>query len=432
MSAFPPEVWMRIFSFVKDTETFKHLALTSHQFEALAQEEQVRSMCWSTAVDVKGGFTHWRTDPRRRLVQDLDIRLVESLEKFDGGWSTSVPRLQIFANLSTVTLRNGRITPAVHAVLAQLPKLRRLRLQCTSLCAIVHGAEPPASSATVTDLLLQEVRVVDAMGTQLTSDALLARDMSLLPRALLHGLRGLAISSDESASRVLRQTLALIPHAPRLARLSVEGPPALPVPVPEPAQALALPALTAFRGPQCLAALLVPSALALADVALTDELSPAGALSVLAALHPRAVRSVELALTRWDAAVLHEIAHRFAACTRVRLAYCYRGPSDAELLALGAQHLAGMPLLDTLLIHARPGAAVQTAPRAYYGKDYGEALRRWEAEGAAGLREVPLPLSREASMAYLAVWTKWTPRLEVVSLGERLWTRAFGGTVWSS
>ncbi|KAJ7073481.1 hypothetical protein B0H15DRAFT_957168 [Mycena belliarum] len=74
--------------------------------------------------------------------------------------------------------------------------------------------------------------------------------------------------------------------------------------------------------------------------------------------------------------------------------------------ALEALLAPALSLLSTV-VHARPGAAVQKTPRAYYSvQDYGAAMERWEAEGAAGLREVPLPLSREAGVGHLAVWTK--------------------------
>ncbi|KAJ7463159.1 hypothetical protein FB451DRAFT_1265786 [Mycena latifolia] len=436
MPHFPPEVWMRIFSFVKDNETFKDLALTSRQFHALAREELVRHIYWRTTQDVESNLVHWHTKPRKNRVKDLNIRIVEFPHHVA---RNTIFALQIFPNLGTLTIRNGRITPDVHAALAQLPRLRRLRLQWCSLYTVQRDVTPSVPPLAVRDLLLHEARIVDSDGEVLfglESAQFLAQNLALLPLALLQGLAALCISSDQSAARVVHQAQILLPHAQRIMRLNVLGPPSRADP--QPAQALVLPLLKAFRGPRCLAAALMRSAAQIAEIALTDEMTAPQALEIIAGLHPHAVRDIELTLTHWDAEVLYEIAHRFTACKRICYVHRYWGPSDSVLFHLGAHHLARMPMLNTLLIHARPRDAVEQAPKdggyflGEFDDTYFERRKKWDAEGAAGLRAVPPPPSEEATREYLAVWRKWNPYLEIVSLGERLWTREFRGSAWSA
>jgi hypothetical protein len=72
---FPHEVLMRIFSFVKDTETFYDIIRASRAFYAIGSEEKVRSMYWKKAEDVEPRLASWKENPRRRLVKELNIRL---------------------------------------------------------------------------------------------------------------------------------------------------------------------------------------------------------------------------------------------------------------------------------------------------------------------------------------------------------------------
>ncbi|KAJ7486946.1 hypothetical protein FB451DRAFT_1535236 [Mycena latifolia] len=444
MSSFPTEVWMRVFSFAKDRETLKALDMTSYQFHALAREELNRNMTWDTN-DVEARLADWRIHPRRRRIEELDMGLVAYS---DQAALNSIVTLQSFPNLGALTLRGGRVTPQIHAALAQLPKLRRLRLQNCALQTVPRATPPPTAPYALRDLVLHDVLITDTAQQPLDyldGVTLRAHGVALLPFVLLNTIEALTISSDTSAALVVRQAHALLPHARSIQRLDVLSPPAhnthdapqirsafvyaLPAP---------LPALTSFRGPRCLAAWLLPRAAHIAKVALTDELTTPLALDLLAALHPGTVCDIELVLTFWDAEVLCEIAHRFLACRRIKIVHRYSGPSDEFLCNVGSRHLTRMPALHTLLIHARPEDAVDKTPqREHYGislkcdEAYLEEWRKWKADGAAGLRTVAPPPDEAKSREHFAVWRKWTPSLEVVDVGERRWTREWRGTKWT-
>ncbi|KAJ7689794.1 hypothetical protein B0H17DRAFT_602103 [Mycena rosella] len=446
MPALPPEVLMRIFSYIKDNESFPKLALTSRQFNALALEEQTRNKYWKEAEDVQPCLARWRTNPRRRLVKDLNIQLADYLDHMgqenigaEHLAQQNIAALDIFSNLSALTIRNGFITPAMHAALMSLTSLTSLRLQWCLLYVVDRAVPPPPTPFTVTSLVLHGAQIVDRSGERfdLAIETLRARGLSLVPVHLLHGLQSISISSDQSAARVIRQAHALLPDAHNLVHLSAVGPRSAYNPESRPAPAaLVLPALTTFIGPHYLAGELVGDAAHLAALTVTDEITAAQALDILAALTPHAVHSIEMTLTRWADEVQCEIAHRFAACKRVRLVYRYLGPSDAFLFNAG-HHLTRMPALNTLLLHARPEDALGTAPSpSHYGfgaGGYFQAVRKWEEDSAAGLHVVPPPPGGAQMREYLAVWTWYSPLLEVVSVGvgERLWKHAFRGRVWS-
>ncbi|KAJ6595038.1 hypothetical protein DFH09DRAFT_158265 [Mycena vulgaris] len=434
MPNFPPEVWMRIFSFVKDNETFKDIVLTSHQFNTLGQEELVRNMYWKRGEDVQPRLAECGTNSRRHLLKELNVRLVNGSYEAQA----NVAAMSIFPNLSELTIRNGRITEGIHAALAHLPSLRRLRLQWCTIHPVARALSTPS---TVTHLVLHEAST-DPDGQHyggVDGDALRARNLTLIPLPLLHGLDSLFLSSDKFASRPIQQAYALLPDAPNVVHLSVTGPPSPPStralragPTP-----LALPALTTFCGPHCIAAEVLPAAAQITELTLTDPISGSQALRIIARLHARAVRSVELTLTRWESEVLYEIAHRFVQCMRIKIVHHYLGPSHEFLFDFGIHHLNRMQALDTLLIRARPRDAMERAPQMHdfpSGEvgEYVRAREQWDAEGKAGLRDVPSPPSVENTRESLAVWTRYNPHLEVIALGQRVWTRAFRGTVWSA
>ncbi|KAJ7689815.1 hypothetical protein B0H17DRAFT_1134752 [Mycena rosella] len=437
MPAFPPEVLMRIFSYIKDNESFSELALTSRQFNVLGREEQTRNKYWQKAEDVQPRIARWRTSPQWHLLKDLNIHLADYSDDMA---TQNIAALDIFSNLSALTIRNGRITPIVHAALMGLMSLMSLRLMWCLLCVVDRAAPAPPTPFTVTSPVLHAVHVMDRSGERLddlTIGALCVRGLVLIPVHLLHGLQSLSISSDQSASRVIRQGHALLPDAHNLVHLSAVAPPSAYNPEPRPASAaLVLSALTSFVGPRCLAGELMHGAGHLAALTGTNEITTLQALDILAALTPHAMRSIEMTLTRWADEVLYEIVHRFAACKRVRLIYRYLGPSDVFLFHAG-HHLERMPVLNMLLLHARPEDTFERVPHpSYYGYSVGEyfqAKQKWEADGAAGMRAVPPPPNEVQMWEYLAVWTRYNPRLEVISVGagERLWTRAFRGRVWS-
>ncbi|KAJ7082129.1 hypothetical protein C8R44DRAFT_894871 [Mycena epipterygia] len=436
MPNFPPEVWMRIFTFVKDNDTFKEIVLTSRQFNALGKEERTRNKYWKNAEDVEPRLLQWATKPRRRLVKDLNIRLKDYDHNFVAQRNIFAS-LHIFQNLSSLTIRNGSITSHIHTSLTHLPSLRRLKLQWCAIYTMDRAAAAPATPYTVTNLLLHEVRIIEPGGDRVDLDieALRTRNLTVMPLPLLHGLQSLSISSDKSAARVLRQAHALLPDTPHIVHLSVVGPPSAYTPEATVAVAPVLTTLTTFCGPRCIAVWVLPPAVSITEIILTDEIAAPDALRVVVAVHPGALCSVEMTLKHWNAEVLYEIAHRFAKCKRIKIIYRYWGPSDDFLFDFGVHHLPRMPLLDTLLIHARPQDAVEKAPSYQYYPNYEftdcfEDVKKWEEEGARGERDVPPPLSEHAIKKYFAIWTRYNAQLEVVSLGERLWTRAFRGTVW--
>ncbi|KAJ7208705.1 hypothetical protein B0H12DRAFT_1242974 [Mycena haematopus] len=236
-------------------------------------------------------------------------------------------------------------------------------------------------------------------------------------------------TSDHSGKRAMDQATLLIPHTPRLIRLSVTGPFSTKEEyehrqVHPPIQ---LPLLTGFRGPYRVALSLIRSAVDMEEVTVTDELTSEQALEILAGLHSHAVCSIELKLTRWDDDVLCEIAHRFDSCKRIKIVYCYGGPTEEFLFDLGVHHLCRMPGLDTLLIHARPGPedAMNREPTYPHSSELFDAFfvahAQWVADGVAGKRTArPLP-SIEVTKELLAVWRRYVPLLDLIELVQHHW-----------
>ncbi|KAJ7727515.1 hypothetical protein DFH07DRAFT_230473 [Mycena maculata] len=315
----------------------------------------------------------------------------------------------------------------------QLQHLRQLRLMWCGIYAFERtGAPPDAMPFTVTSLVLHEVRSLDRAGQDLDTEAFRARNLALMPLALLSGLQSLCVSSEKFSSRVMQQAHCLLPDTRNLVDLKVTGPPSVDDPGREPLPVLVVPLLTSFSGPHYIAASLMRSATQIAEVILTDEISAQQALQVIENLHPAAVRNIELTLEHWSAEVLHEIAHRFTRCKRIKLVHRYWGPSDDFLFHFGVHHLPRTQI-DTFIIHARPEAAVRKPPTPGGGfRHFLAQIRKWKADGAAGLRHVPPPASEEDLRGYFAVWARYNPLLEVVSIGNRLWTRDVRGMVWTA
>ncbi|KAJ7142027.1 hypothetical protein C8R43DRAFT_1131029 [Mycena crocata] len=439
----PPEVWMRMATFVKDDETLHNLGLASRQFNAIASEEFTRNQDWESAEDVERRLALWADDPERHRVKELDITLV----RYDPNFMLQrriFGSLDTFPNLSSLTISNGRITSHIHTAVTRLPNLRRLRLQSCAIYAVDRSTTPLATPFTVKHLLLHEVKFMESTNNHgvdiddLNPAVLVARNLSLMPLGLLSGLQSLAISSDSSTASVVHQAYGILPSTPNLVHLSVVGPPApykhdnVPMHLLRfAARTLAVPALTNFRGAYAIALEILPSAVRLAEVVLTDELTTAQAVAIVKLLPAGSIRNMELTVTQWNSEVLYEIAHRFLACRRVRIVHRYQAPSDDVLRDVGVHYLSRMPALDTLLIHARPAAAVHKPPtfRSDYDRFF-EAQKQWEAEGKAGLRDVPPPPRAEETRELLAVWRRYNPLLDVVVLGGRLWTRELGGRGW--
>ncbi|KAJ7453322.1 hypothetical protein B0H11DRAFT_2201038 [Mycena galericulata] len=448
LASFPPEVLMRMLSFVKDNNSFKDIVKVSRQFYALGTEERARNMYWKYAKDVEPRLVQWAQNPRRHHTKELNISLLSYDQNFILQQKIFAS-LHIFPNLTSLTIRGGRITGHIHTAVTHLPNLRRLRLQWCGIYAVERTAAPPAHPFTVTSLVLHEVHVFDRTGEELDildAAALQQRNLSLMPLALLNGLTALEISSDRSSARVLRQAYCFLRDTPLLAELRIEGPPPSsslyeddplglgpgPSPSPPLPPALALPLVHTFRGPHCIAASLMASAAHIAEVVLTDEMTPAQALIIVNSLHPGAVRNVELTLERWDEEVACEIGSRFVQCKRIQIVHRYGGPSEEWLFNFGIRRLP--PTLNTLLIHARPQNAVRKEPRPHFSghSDYFAEKKKWDDEGAAGLRDVPPPPGEEDVREAFAVWKRYMPYLEVVAVGGRLWTKDFGGSVWQA
>ncbi|KAJ7224931.1 hypothetical protein B0H12DRAFT_1240776 [Mycena haematopus] len=434
MLNFPNEVLLRIFSFVRDDETFNNILPVSPLFHVLGNDELTRNQYWERAEDVQPRFDHWTTNPRRHRVQELNFELSNDLIEQNNIFSS----LSIFPNLTSLTIRNGTVSAHmshIYTALTSLQNLRRLRLEQCKFLPITRAVPPTITALfTVKHLILHNIHFLIDFDFNSPIDAQLAKPVECpLPLTLLGGLEELSISSDDSGTRAMGQATLLIPHTPRLIRLSVTGPFSTKEEdeheeVHPPIQ---LPLLTGFRGPYRVALSLIRSAVNMEDVTVTDELTSEQALAVLAGLHPHAVRSIELKLTRWADDVLYEIAHRFASCKRIKIVYCYGGPTQEFLFVLGVHHLSRMPALDTLLIHARPEDAMDREPR------YSELFRaffaahaKWVADGVAGKRITqPFP-TNEVTKELLAVWRRYVPLLKLIKFGKCRWTRESRGGAW--
>ncbi|KAJ7026654.1 hypothetical protein C8F04DRAFT_1238523 [Mycena alexandri] len=343
MSRFPPQVLLHIFSFVQDNETF-------HDGVAPNLKEE-----WDpqTTRDDTEKFIFRTTCPHKSVLLD------HSLRSYHG---------------------------ELHTATTNLPSLWRLRLHfCGPPVGIaatdaIHHDGPPAA-------LDQEGNAVEALERW----ALHRHNLTIVPLALLGGLKALTISSEHQPPRSP-------PSAYRNGHVDSFF-------------ALNAPLLEVFRDPASTASAVANSAAHIVECTLTDEISSPTALRVLAHLHARSLTALP------SASALHKIVHRYSA------------PGEEFLFNLGPQPLDHMPRLDTPLIQARPGDAVWQAPTPSHFRDPWRP-RKWDED--AWQRSVPPPPTVAATREWLAVWKKYTPLLELVDLGGRRWTREFHASEWAT
>ncbi|KAJ7208703.1 hypothetical protein B0H12DRAFT_1242973 [Mycena haematopus] len=195
MPTFPNEVLLRIFTFVRDDETFNDICRASQLFHALGNDELTRNQYWERAEDVQSRLDYWTTDPRRRRVQELNFTLSNDFIQHK-----IFSSLNIFPNLTSLTIRNdtvGAHMSHIYTALTSLQNLRRLRLEQCKFLPITRAAPPTITLFPVKHLILHDIRFLIDFNLNTPIATLLAQPVECpLPLALLGGLEELSISPD--------------------------------------------------------------------------------------------------------------------------------------------------------------------------------------------------------------------------------------------
>lgn len=114
MSAFSPEILERVFAFIKDDRSLSALIRVSRDVRSLAKRELIRNKHWE-GKESHGLIERWRTDERRRGVQEITIHWARSLEAVAG--------LRIFLNLTSLTLLEGWVSNEMFSAVLEIPRL---------------------------------------------------------------------------------------------------------------------------------------------------------------------------------------------------------------------------------------------------------------------------------------------------------------------
>ncbi|KAJ7486937.1 hypothetical protein FB451DRAFT_1391800 [Mycena latifolia] len=140
------------------------IQLTLASLQRIASQ-RIAHVLTSSVVLRSQSFPALDIDPRRDI-EELDTGLVTYSDQAS---RNTIVTLQSFPNLCVVTLYGGRVTPQVHAALAQLPKLRRLRLQKCAFQTFTRVAPPPAAPSALRELVLHNALVTDTARQPLDS-----------------------------------------------------------------------------------------------------------------------------------------------------------------------------------------------------------------------------------------------------------------------
>jgi hypothetical protein len=230
------------------------------------------------------------------------------------------PTLDMFTNLTTITLSNGRVSDDIHNSITRLLHLRELRFIECFISSVDRSWHPEGDRPfTVKALVLVNVEFhpFDYHSTS-------ASHLAVFPLTLLAGL----ISVEYSSLYISPSFPRLLADTPHLEHLTMHWGPqwALTTTRPE----LPLPSLLSFRGPAHFAAGAIPSASRITELCVSNPLMREEALNILDTVHPHEIRNLELTLIEWEPEILEAISLKFIQCKRLKLTYWDSPPTTAS------------------------------------------------------------------------------------------------------
>ncbi|KAK7034098.1 hypothetical protein R3P38DRAFT_3496330 [Favolaschia claudopus] len=399
----PNEIWIHIFSFVRDGRSLKSVILTCHRFHDLALPELLQTVVWTSVEKAETHLDLVETQVASRSVpRELVLNLPKDTYTQIDRTTEIVNRMAVFMNLETLSIIYGYLTDSFYDLLAHLPRLTHLSLAPPShpshpgphhihtLYEYLFAALPHVVALTHTDFHPVSVPHLPRL-TSLSIDSLFDTHVvamltkHYLPR--LHGsLRDLHVN--------VRKTVP-DPHAPAEQLDPVEPSPLL---------------LRSFAGSFYIANRLLRSTTGLSSLRIINRFikKTKDALGFIEACSALPLEEIELGIEDWDDEVLLAIMHRLPSC------------QHDFLFHLGIQYLPLLAKLHTLHVYADPvlpPSQPTEHSRRYFGA--GEEDREDAKQRAPAV--VP---EEESCVEYLAVWKKYTPALRRVQFVKgREWKR---------
>ncbi|KAK7024813.1 hypothetical protein R3P38DRAFT_1052119 [Favolaschia claudopus] len=433
----PNEIWIHIFSLVREGRSLKSIILTCHRFHDLALPELLQRVVWTSVEKAETHMDFLETQVALRSVtRELVLNLPKDSYSQMDRITEIVNRMAIFVNLDTLSIIYGYFTDSFYNLLANLPRLTHLSL---TAC---HLARPPTNipgpnSSVVTHLTMNDVMPLFSSFHMHTLHeylfaalphvvALTHTDLHTVSAAQLPRLTSLSIDCPSNAHVVAMLVKYYLPRLGGTLRdLHVNIRKTLPNPhePAEPLDPIELPVLLlrSFTGSLHIATGLLRSAPSLSSIRINDGFikKTQEALVFIEACSALPLEEIEFGVEDWDDEVLLAILHRLPSCQHVRLFFHYSQPSDDFLFHLGIQYLPLLAKLHTLHVYAKP--APPPSPPA-------QQFRRYlagEEDTEESKQRVPAVIPEEEScVEYLAVWKKYTPALRRVQFVKgREWKR---------
>ncbi|KAJ7830762.1 hypothetical protein B0H13DRAFT_1915781 [Mycena leptocephala] len=173
-------------------------------------------LSWNRADEVECLLLNWQDNDDRHRVKELSLRL----KGYDHHFLTQrniFSMLDIFSNLTVLTIANGRVTDHIHTSVTRLPHLRELRLIACGIYAFSRSDQPEGSRPfMVKVLVLIEVEIfhrdrysMDEMSTSAMHEA----QLTIFPPPLLAGLISVEFHPTKS---YIQPLYWLLPDTPGL------------------------------------------------------------------------------------------------------------------------------------------------------------------------------------------------------------------------
>ncbi|KAK7008292.1 hypothetical protein R3P38DRAFT_3211286 [Favolaschia claudopus] len=438
----PNEIWIHIFSFVREGRSLKSIILTCHRFHDLALPELLQRVVWTS---VEKAETHMDS-----LETQVALRSILTAKWTVSQVTEIVNRMAFFVNLDTLSIIYGYFTDSFYNLLPNLPRLTHLSLTACHLARPPTNIPSPTTSQ-VTHLTMNHVTpMFSSFHTHTLYEYLFAAlphvvaltqtDLHPVSAAQLPRLTSLSIDCSSNAHVV---TMLVKHYLPRLGGtlrdLHVNVRKTLPDSHASSEQLehiiidLPVPLLRSFTGSMYIANCLLHSATNLSSIRINTGFikKTTDALALIEACSALPLEEIEFGVEDWDDEVLLAVMHRLPSCQHVRLFFQYSEPSDVScfgfhssltdklfqdfLFNLGIQYLPLLAKLHTLHVYAEP-APPPSPPRRYLaGEEYTEDPKQ----------RVPAVIPEEEScVEYSAVWKKYTPALRRVQFVKgREWKR---------
>ncbi|KAK7024802.1 hypothetical protein R3P38DRAFT_3356097 [Favolaschia claudopus] len=433
----PNEIWIHIFSFVREGRSLKSVILTCHRFHDLALPELLQRVVWTSVQKAETHMDFLETQVALRSVtRELVLNLPKDSYSQMDRITEIVNRMAIFVNLDTLSIIYGYLTDSFYNLLPRLPRLTHLSLTACHLARPPTNIPGPTSSP-VTHLTMNHVTpLFSSFHTHTLYEYLFAAlphvvalthtDLHPVSAAQLPGLTSLSIacsSNDHVIAMLVKYYLPRLGGTLRVLHVNVGK--TLPDPH-APGEhldqiELSVPLLRSFTGSLYIAICLLPSATNLSSIRIINGFikKTQEALVFIEACSALPLEEIEFGVEDWDDEVLLAILHRLPSCQHIRLFFHFSEPSDDFLFNLGIQYLPLLAKLHTLHVYAEP-APPPSPPAKHFrrslaGEEYTEDSKQ----------RVPAVIPEEEScVEYLAVWKRYTPALRRVQFVKgREWKR---------